>query len=65
MSFLKKKCAYCKDKIDKGKELVKDVKVPEFVGTRPKHFCSEEHARKYQEQINEKSKCEKGGSCCG
>ncbi|NCN51955.1 hypothetical protein GW931_03010 [archaeon] len=63
MSFLKKKCEYCKNKIDKDKEIVRDVKDPVFIGTRPKNFCSKEYADNY----GEKSSCckESGGGCCG
>ena len=65
MGLFRKKCAYCKKKIEKGRELLKDVKVPEFVGTRPKIFCSEGHFEMYKKEVNEKSKCGSGGGCCG
>ena len=65
MGLLKKKCEYCKAKIDKGSEVFKNVKIPEFVGTRPKAFCCSEHAESYQREILEKPKKAVGGSCCG
>lgn len=67
MSLFKKKCEYCRNKIDKDKEIKKNVKIPDFVGTHPKNFCSEEHADNYEkeleEHLNNSKKC--GGSCCG
>ncbi len=48
MALFKKKCKYCGSKIDKGKEVWKEVKVPEFTGTRSMPFCSEEHAEAYE-----------------
>ena len=44
MSLLKKKCEYCKEKRDKGKEIFRDVKDPVVVGTNRKTFCCEKHA---------------------
>ncbi len=66
MGLLKKKCEYCRIKIGKGKEIFKDVKLPEFVGTRRKAFCCSEHAENYQRETLEKSKNSKGssGGCC-
>ncbi len=66
MSLFRKKCEYCKEKIDKGKEVFRDVKVPEFTGVRERAFCCFEHAESYEKGIEEylkKSKC--GKSCCG
>ena len=63
MGLLKSKCGYCKVRIEKGKEFFKDVKVPEFVGTRRKPFCCSEHAENYQKEILEKPK-KSGGGCC-
>ncbi len=64
MGLLKKKCGYCNKKIDKGDEVFKDVKTPEFVGTRQKAFCCSEHAENYQREILEKPKKSGGGGCC-
>lgn len=62
-----KKCEYCKTKIEKGKEVRKNVKVPIYVGTRPRNFCCEEHADKYEKEIEEyiKKPRKSGGGCCG
>ncbi len=66
MALLKKKCAYCGDKIEREKEIFRDVKTPGFVGTRKKAFMSEEHADKYEKEVEEHmKKPSKGGGCCG
>jgi len=52
------------EKIDKGSEVFKDVKVPAFVGTREKAFCSDEHANNYVNELSKKPKSG-GGGCCG
>lgn len=60
MGLFKKKCAYCKKKIDKGDEVWEEVKVPEFKNKVIRPFCSEEHAEIYK-------KCVKGtpsGNSC-
>lgn len=62
MGLFKKKCEYCKKKIDKGGEIFRDVKDPLFVGTREKSFCCEGHADAYEEESANAKKC---GSCCG
>lgn len=67
--FLKKRCEYCKEKIEKGEEILKEVKVPEFLEKKPRVFCSEEHADNYEkemeEYINYCNACGLGGGCCG
>ena len=55
MGIFGKKCEYCRNKIEKGKELVKNVKNPGYVGTPPKNFCSNEHANKYEQEIKDYS----------
>ena len=60
MGLFKKRCKYCGEKIEKGKESYRDVKVPGFVGKCEGGFCNEGHADKYEKEI-EKRKC---GSCC-
>lgn len=62
MVLFRKKCEYCKNKIEKGKEVFRNVKIPEFTGIRERAFCCSEHANSYEEEINNK-KC--GRSCCG
>ena len=47
MGLFSKKCELCGIKIDRGKEVVAIVKIPEFSGMRERPFCSEEHADKY------------------
>ncbi len=67
MGLFKKKCEYCKVKINKSEEIFKSVKVPGFIGTYPKYFCCEEHVAKYEEEVEEylKNSKGKGGNCCG
>lgn len=62
MVLFKKRCEYCKEKIDKGKEMFRHVKDPVFTGVVKKAFCSEEHADSYEEDSRNAKKC---GSCCG
>jgi len=60
-----KKCEYCRTKIEKGKEIRKDVKVPGYVGTHPKNFCCGEHTNKYEYEMEEyMKKPGKSGGCC-
>lgn len=66
MSLFKKKCEYCRKKIEKAKEVFRDVKVPAFIGTKQKAFCCKEHANDYEKEIEENMKNSKcGKSCCG
>ena len=62
MNFFRKKCGYCKEKIEKGQEVFRDVKDPVFVGLRKKPFCCQEHADSYVEEVKNAKKC--GSSCC-
>jgi len=64
MSLFKKECSYCRNKIEKGQELFRNVKDPAFVGTRQKAFCCSEHADNYETEIEEHMKKSKGRSCC-
>lgn len=43
MSLFKKRCAYCHIKIEKGEEIVSEIKLPQFIEPKIKNFCSEEH----------------------
>jgi hypothetical protein len=64
--MFKKKCVYCKTKIEKGKEIFQDVKVPGLIGTRKKEFCCKKHVNNYEKEVEEYlNKPQKGGSCCG
>jgi hypothetical protein len=67
MGLFSKKCEYCKMKIEKGKEIKREVKVPGYVGTYPKNFCSEEHVVAYELEVEKYNKKAKKGrkSCCG
>lgn len=65
MGLLRKKCEYCREKIEKGKEIFRNVKIPGFIGTRQKAFCCHEHADSYEREVEEHLKKSKsGGSCC-
>ena len=63
MSLFKKKCEYCRKKIEKGEEIFRDVKDPVFVGTKEKAFCCSKHADNYEYESNNAEKCKSG--CCG
>jgi ribosomal protein L24E len=51
MGLFKKKCALCGRKIEKGKELIRAVKVPEFADFKDMPFCSKKHAQQYDQHI--------------
>jgi len=63
MVLFKKKCGYCKEKINKGSERIRDVKDPVFTGTVKMPFCSEGHADSYEAESKNAKKCTSG--CCG
>lgn len=66
MNIFRKKCEYCKEKIEKGKEINKNVRVLGFIGLHQKYFCSNEHCNNYEKEVEEHLKKSKsGGSCCG
>ncbi len=67
MGLFRKKCEYCKKKIEKGQEIFKDVKNPISVGTKQKAFCCSKHAENYIKEMEEYLEiCKnKGGGCCG
>lgn len=62
MGLFRKKCEYCKSKIDRGKEIFRDVKDPVFIGTKEKSFCSFDHADYYEEESMNAKKS--SGGCC-
>ncbi|MEK6835938.1 MAG: hypothetical protein AABX55_02850 [Nanoarchaeota archaeon] len=66
MNLFKKRCEYCRIKIEKDKEVKRDVKLPGYIGTHPKSFCSEEHAKRYEQESEEHTKTQRksGGRCC-
>ena len=51
MNLFKKKCQYCGVKIEKGKEVFAEVKIPEFKNKIIKSFCSGEHAELYKKCV--------------
>ena len=51
MNLFRKKCNYCGSKIEKGKEVFKEVKVPEFKEKVKRAFCSQEHAELYKKYV--------------
>ncbi len=54
--LFKKHCSTCGVKIDKNKEINK----------HSKHFCSEEHAKQYEEKLEKENTTQKPkGGCCG
>jgi len=63
MRLFKKKCEYCRKKINKGEEIFRNVKDPVFVGTRQKTFCCPEHANSYEYEVKNMKECKSG--CCG
>ena len=65
MGLFKKRCMYCREKIEKGQEEFKEVKIPGYVGTFNKSFCSKEHAGKYVEEISNAPQQKSRGGCCG
>ncbi len=66
LGLFAKKCEYCRGKIEKGREIVRSVKVLGYVGTYPKSFCIEEHANKYVREVESPAlPTDKGGGCCG
>jgi len=63
MNIFRKKCEYCKQRIEKDKEVFRNVKDPVFIGTKQKAFCCSEHANSYEKETNKMKKCSRG--CCG
>ena len=63
MGLFKKKCEYCKKKIEKEQEVFREVKAPVFVGTKQKVFCCPKHADSYEREVSNAKKCR--SSCCG
>ena len=49
--IFKKKCEYCKRKIEKDGETLRNVKDQVFVGTKEEAFCCSDHADKYEEEV--------------
>jgi len=51
MSIFRKKCQYCGERIEKGKEITAEVKVPEFKYKVKRKFCSLEHLDLYKKYV--------------
>ncbi len=65
MLLFKKKCEYCRTKIETSTLVKRNVKVPGYVGTFEKSFCSEAHADAHEEELENKQNASKGcGGCC-
>ncbi len=66
VNLFRRKCEYCKSKIDKGSEIKRNVKVLGFIGTYLKYFCCSEHADNYEKETEQCMKNSKHGeNCCG
>ena len=67
MGLFSKKCEYCRNKIEKGKEVKRNVKILGYMGTYPKNFCCGEHVNKHKQELEEyiKKPRKSGKGCCG
>jgi hypothetical protein len=63
MGLFRKKCTYCKKKINKGEEFWERVKVPEFIEKKLRAFCSQEHAELYKKKVKEAPKIKSCPMC--
>ena len=54
LGLFRKKCEYCKSKIEKGREVYRDVKVPGYLGTKKKAILSDEHADSYEKEVEDR-----------
>ena len=63
IGLFKKKCMYCREKIEKGQEKFKEIKIPGYIGTFNRPFCSKEHVGKYDEEIGNRPQ-QKVMGCC-
>jgi hypothetical protein len=63
MGIFKKRCTYCKEKINKGEEVFEKVKLPEFIDPKVKAFCSKEHAELYKKKVKEAPKIKSCPMC--
>jgi len=51
MPLFKTRCDLCGEKISKGKEILKEVKIPEFSELKKRSFCSEGHANAFKYEV--------------
>ncbi len=65
LALFKKKCEYCRAKIETDTVIKRNIKVPGYVGTFEKAFCSEAHADAYETELENKQNAGKScGGCC-
>ncbi len=64
MLLFKKKCEYCRAKIEANIVVKRNVKVPGYTGTFEKAFYSEKHADAYEEELENKQSIDKKCRCC-
>ncbi len=64
LAIFRKKCEYCRGKIEPNGVVKRNVKIPGYVGTFEKTFCSEEHADAYEEELENKQNASKKCGCC-
>ncbi len=63
MFWSKKKCEFCKEEIEKGKEIRAEVGVFGRVGKWKRDFCSEECLERYEKTTEELMKTRKPRVC--
>jgi hypothetical protein len=63
MLGLKKKCEFCKQPIEKGGGIRKEVDVYGLVGKFKRSFCSQEHLDKYEKATAELMKTRRPRVC--
>lgn len=61
--LFKRECAFCMEKLGKGKVIIEKVEVYGRVGTWKKDFCSEECLEKYKKATAELMKTRKPRVC--
>ena len=65
MGLFRKKCGYCRNKIEKDSSVKEKVKVLEFLGLCEKYFCCNSCLRNYKKTVEEKTEnVKKCGGCC-
>ena len=64
LAIFRKKCKYCRGKIESNDVVKRNVKVPGYIGTFEKTFCSEEHADMYEQETEAKQSTGKKCGCC-
>ena len=62
MKIFKSRCTYSRLKIERGKEIFSEIKIPEFKEKKKRPFCCKEHIKLYELEMENKKSCNKG--CC-